>query len=261
MANEENTTTIIALKGDSDLHVAAAEQLLRIIDGKDDYRLDQLSPIESTIVRRMLAGVRDGRVTLPEKKSETLPDDIANGYTVHPTTHAPFQPKPQCVPQISAKPVVTDQSTPATGLVGSLPQAQRRFAAAIDQASFKRLDGKPWHKYGKDLFDRRTGRVCLRGFGRSDIATLVAQMAEGVVTADDCKAAGLSMSVPTTYEQDAELVRRLPYGDARYRWLALRFGFGGPLDAKPDTEKIARVTRALMVNDQALALRILGANP
>ena len=235
---------VIVLKGDLDLHEAAADQLLRLMDGKDNYQLDDMSPIESVIVRRMLNAVKDGRLTLAEPRVERLPDDFASGYAVGtpvPTVTMPKSPKQvQSVPETSTK------------------NLQDKFADAIDNGAFKRLDGKPWHKSGKSLFDKRTGSICLRGYGRSDIATLVAQMAEGVVTADDCKAAGLSMSVPTTYEQDAELVRRLPYGDARYRWLALRFGFGGPLDAKPDTTKIVAVTRALIVNDQARALRLLG---
>lgn len=257
---EQTTQTqIIVLKGDLDLHEAAADQLLRLIDGKDNYSLDDMSPIETVIVRRMLSAVKGGRVTIPDKKVEKLPDDIASGYSVVPTTQAKFVPRPvQSAPETCAKDSgVTDLQTPATGLISASP-IQRKFAAAIDQHSFKRLDGKPWHKSTKGLYDRRTGSICLRGYGRSDIATLVAQMAEGGVTAQDCQAAGLSMSLPTTYEQDAELVRRLPYGDARYRWLALRFGFGGAPDAKPDVTKISAVTRALIVNDQAQALRLLG---
>lgn len=238
MSQENQTKKIVVLRGDHEMHVAAAETLLSKLDGID------ADPISRLVMRRMLEGVRDGVTELGKPKQEPSVEtlaDIAKEYRLgtRPSTATPVAQKNGHV-AVMERPVVAPKRT-------GWPET--------------RLDGEPWSKYAGPLWDSRKapGSPCVRGFQKAGVAAFVAEVADGDSRWAARDRNGLHGTIrDNQYDRDIDLFSLLPFGDARMAWMRVRFGVGLPPGSMPDTDTIAAVTRALEAQDVAQACRVLG---
>lgn len=213
------------VRGDCEMHKAAALTLVNVLNAGVNQRGD-LSPVERVLALRMLQAVANGEeATIATKLGDPVEEPDKKVYVNPP-------------------------------LAKTQKQAQQPVKRVVP---WTLGDGRPFSKWSKPLFNARTGGVNLRGWDDTTIATMVARLAEEYSIPDkEIKEAGLNGNFPIIYQQDAEIIRRLPYGDARYNWLALRFGVGGAPGSKPNKDKIAIVTKLIMEGKIDDAVKVIG---
>ena len=215
----------MVIRGDCEMHRAAAQTLVSLLNADINHR-GAPSPIERLLALRMLDAVIHGEEVSTIAKQSAPDDGLDKKAYVNPP-----------VESLSA----------------------RQSATPKKVVPWTRSNGRPFSKWSKGLFDVRTGSVNVRGWDDTTVATMVARLAEEHSIPDrEIKEAGLNSNFPVIYQQDAELIKRLPYGEVRYNWLALRFGVGGAPGAKPDKDKIAIVTKLIMEGKIDDAVKIIG---
>lgn len=127
-------------------------------------------------------------------------------------------------------------------------------------------DAKFMSKYSrniKPLYDVRSNppRLITTGWNDMPVAAATALLASGRYSFSEIEEeTGVENKVLFALKAKAELMSLLPEGEARKRWLQLRYNFGGAPDAEPNEEVIDKVTRLLLGGAIHQAITLLQEN-